>query len=233
MFNTAVISPLAARGKVVVEGSVLASRWSLEGDNVVVGVPRELKDGVRLPRGVGVVFLPVGRREWAVLPFGSGDDFKSLLGPGGSGTFLNAQAQSATLADKSLWDAPIWHVGPLPAAIAHAFSLIARPGRLAARQGLWSTQEIVAGVNHRRLQAGRQEAARLWRLETIAHRLNAHEWLSAADAAEDVRTRQEAAFASEKLTRAAMSVELPHSRAGASAVSQGRGPAETRLTARC
>lgn len=201
VFNTTVPGSLATHGRAIVEGSVLHGAWTLWGDNVLVGVPAQLKRGLELRRGAGAVFLPIGRSGWAVLLFGDRDDFKSLLGPEGSGTLLNTRATSPSLRGKSLWDADIWRVGSLREALAHSLRLLDTPQDAAASAGLWSTRQIMAGVNHRRLQVLRLEAERLGRIETISHRLDDHPWLSAAAAAADVRTKHEAGTVTGELER--------------------------------
>lgn len=199
VFNAVVPKSLAAQGRVIIEGSVLSGAWRLGGDNVVVGVPTELRRGVSLPRGVGVVFLPVDRRNWAVLLLGDRDDFKSPLGAGG--TVLNNAAVPAWLAGASLWDAPLWHVGPLERALESSLRLLRKLPDAQPGAGSLSTSEVMKRVDHRRLQGARLEAERLCRLERLGERLGAHEWLSAASVASDVRTKAEAGAAIEQLKR--------------------------------
>lgn len=200
VFNSVVKKRIAAQGRVIIEGSVLNGAWRLGGDNVVVGVPTELRRGVSLPRGMGAVFLPVGQRNWAVLLFGDRDDFKSPLGAG-VGTLLNNATVPAWLTGTTLWDAPLWHVAPLEKALESSLRLLrklpdARPGA-----GSLSTREVMQRVDHRRLQGARLEAERLSRLERLGERLGAHAWLSAASVAADVRTKAEAGTAIKQLER--------------------------------
>jgi fucokinase len=194
VFNSVVPRRLASRGLIVVEGSVLNEAGTFGGENVVVGVPKLFNTRLGLPNGIGIVFLPVGRNDWAVLLFGHRDDFKSRLahGAGSNGTFLNKPVTSPALAGHTLWDAPIWRIGPLREAFAHSRRLLRQPSNPTLIPGLRSAQEIMASVNHRRLHATRLEAERLSRLQTIRSRLSEHEWLPASSIADDVQAKPEA-----------------------------------------
>ncbi|MBI3987762.1 MAG: hypothetical protein HY343_12625, partial [Lentisphaerae bacterium] len=56
----------------------------LAGNNILVGLPHEMRAPLRLAENTGLVFLPVGTNRWTAVLFGLDDDFKGARGAGTS-----------------------------------------------------------------------------------------------------------------------------------------------------
>lgn len=170
--------------RVFIESCRLRGVWSCEGDNILVGVPRECGGPVELPQGWGAVCLPVlsddhGEQElWVAVCFGIEDDFKTGLGDGGTlgnrpmaDVFDSAgldipEVWSAPGAGspgtRSLWSARLW----TPAPAAEMFGRVGWLLRGETPPAGWresdrlSLGEVMARVDHRRLLDARDRVLR-------------------------------------------------------------------------
>ncbi|MFG0259998.1 MAG: L-fucokinase [Phycisphaerales bacterium JB041] len=163
--------------RVLIESSDLARAPALAGDNIVVGVPRECSEPVRLPEGWGLVCLPVtgpsGGASWAAVCFGTGDDFKTPMDSGG--TFGNRPLRDVLAAsgldaeqlwpgspgesavERTLWTARLWTpttpdrmLEPIEWMLEHQDA----PRAWAGSERL-SLHQVMASVDHTRLLAAR------------------------------------------------------------------------------
>lgn len=223
---------------------------TMEEDTILVGLPRKTGKPLRLRKGLGLVCLPVGERDWAAVLCGRDDDFDAGLADGNA-RFLNEpfgdwlterSLEREQLWDRgarhSIWNARFWVVGKITRALHHA-SWMQEPGKPknAAR---WlsaprlSLRQLLPQVNHQRLIAQREEIQRLVALSTLPERLHAHDTLSAAQVARDIRSREEAAAALKRIAEEVKGQRDPLFRAralqvGAHIVEQHRpGPAALR-----
>lgn len=193
------------RGKgTLVDGCERGATWDLAGDNLVAGVPAT-RARVRLARGLGLVALPIGARDWAVIAFGDRDDCKTPLERGG--TALNRPlAGIAGLAgvwrqgvSRTFWEARLWTIGPIGTSLRAAQDVIdgvAPTGRAA------SMAEIMPRVNHARLIAARSA----WRGDRLSRdvvgAMDADPDLGAAEIAATIRTGADARRLSRSIARA-------------------------------
>ncbi len=189
------------RARAVIEASDIR-RISLGGENLVVGLPRELDGVVHLPKGWGISALPVGRSGWACVLFADGDDCKTSIDAGGT---LGNQPLTELVArgcsmgelwpepasERSLWTARLWHVAS-PRRSLDAVSWIMDPRRLAPSS--WgsvarlSLAQLIRQVNHARLIEHRAALQQSDRLARLSSRVIADPWLPAADIAADCNT---------------------------------------------
>ena len=148
LFNARVACPLKT-GRALIEAvhaSAACPGVTLAGDNILTGLPPEATVAVRLPKGVGLVCLPVGKAGWAAVAYGLDDDFKTPFGGAKPCLFLNAPveawlARTGTPAARlwregeardGLWRARLWRVGALDDVLAEAVA-IAEDGESAER----------------------------------------------------------------------------------------------------
>lgn len=167
----------------VIEGCELDGETVLEGDNLLVGIPRGAGRLV-LPRGAGLAALPVGADRWAVLAFSDADDFKTSVRDGG--TIAGAGVKERVQADPELWrgvaavdddcsafDLRLWVVGSLRESLASASEFLVSSKRSRHEWLRWRAQpraslrELLARVNHSRLIAQRSELATRGALATL------------------------------------------------------------------
>ena len=227
IYNATIREGLRAGRATVVEATDAASPVTLEGENVLVGLPPGVAAPVELPRGLGLVALPVGEADWATVVFGVDDDFKTDLEAGG--TFLNRDAREA-LADRglglddvldpdaprTLWDARLFPVGPPDDAFARARWMTRpaeRPPDAWRRSERWSLRGIVARVNHERLIAHRREIDRRVFLLVLDERLRADDRLAAETVLDAIVTEEDARIAASRIERARAAADGPLFRA--------------------
>ncbi|MFA7237888.1 MAG: hypothetical protein WC058_13575, partial [Phycisphaeraceae bacterium] len=199
-----------------------------DGGNILVGLPamRGHSSGpaglagfaVRLRKGLGLVVLPVGAREWAAVLFGIEDDFK---GAGDRCGFLNGamrewqrdhRVSDAMLwpgdEPHDLWQAKLWRVGSLKQTVGHALAIAEPKAALAPgkedslRLGLKNMRELIGRVNHARLIAHRQDIARRVGLRNLAERLLTDNALAGETVVGDIHDRREAAIAQQQINEA-------------------------------
>src|SRR5690606_37874900 len=135
--------------------------------------------------GWGVVCLPIAARgrgdAWAAVSFGIDDDFKTPMDKGG--TFGN-RPLDIVLRDldlsprqvwhdsepRTLWDAKLWHVGPIGASLRTATAWTReRAFKLPPR--LVSMRELLTRVDQERLILHRDEIQRLGDLHHLSRRI--------------------------------------------------------------
>lgn len=200
-----------ARGAAVVECCATTAHMRLAGRNVVVGVP---VDGeLSLPKGIGIVGVPIGARDWAFVLFGDGDDFKST--PVGGGTFLNLPLRRLNGHEdeiwpgvepnqRSLWNARLWICGVGRRALGDSLRWLASAGPARALRGgdRTSIAELVGRVNHERLIEFRADCERRANAERTVERLIDCPWLASTRAAADVSDASQAHAALRELAGA-------------------------------
>ncbi|MBS0198328.1 MAG: hypothetical protein JSR77_16365 [Planctomycetes bacterium] len=119
---------------VIVEGcnsARLSGAIRLRGPSLVVGVPYAATARVNLPKGVGLVCLPIGADKWAAAAFGVEDDCKTPIERGGTwcNTPLSSNLKAINISEellwpdageRSLWTARLWIVGSADESISAA-----------------------------------------------------------------------------------------------------------------
>jgi fucokinase len=178
----------------VIDSSTLSRSAKLGGRNVLVGIPSKLNSRIVLPRGIGLVTLPIGRADWCCIAFGDRDDFKSSFSDGG--TLLNRKHPSLS---GTAWELPIWHVGSIHDSFSRTMSLI--HGTAFNKISGDSLASIIPRVNHARLLAHREETARLARLRNPGEYLRNSHWMTSHRFAEDATSAQEARAVCRQLVR--------------------------------
>lgn len=163
------------QGMVVIESCDLRRAIRLPGENIVVGVPAEHERAIELPRGCGLVCLPVESNQWAAIAFGIDDDFKTTDRNGG--TFagrllatLDARVWNAD-DDRTLWSARLWRIGKLSETIDHACAILAGQ-RVSLSDDLVSCAQVMRQVNHQRLMEHRHRMAEAARQASLVSRIN-------------------------------------------------------------
>ncbi len=148
----------------VVHTSRLSGRVTLAGRNLVVGL--DCPDAFSLPRGMGLVRWPIGRRDWACVAFSERDDFKTPLEAGATlcGRPLRNIAPAVVFApgtERSAWTARLWRVGSAAETTRHALRVLGdiRTGKSPPATGCISLAEILPLVNHDRSLAWQEQAA--------------------------------------------------------------------------
>ena len=221
IFNSRIACPLKT-GNALLEAVHAAACPELElaGENILTGLPPEASVAVRLPKGIGLVCLPIGKSGWAVLAYGLDDDFKTAFGGAKPCLFLNApiekwmarhgiQASRLWQEDEKegLWRARLWRVGKLDEVLAEAVSRVAGEsgpkggigGGARKRGRRYSIAELLPQVNHDRLLAVRQEIFRQVNLLSVAERLSGDDALPSATVCDGIRGRDEAALVMRQL----------------------------------
>ena len=135
VFNSCADAPIRGRGGLV-EGCWLASGARLGGANIVTGVPHACTVPIRLPKETGLVCLPIGEKDWTAVAYRLDDNFKT----------------------DGKWERPLWHVGAVDDAVAHALDTLRFTPRHARR--LQSLAALMPRVNHARLIAERSAILR-------------------------------------------------------------------------
>lgn len=223
------VDRIRALKRAVVECSDAPEITGSGDDLVLVGWPDRAIKPPALPAGWGLCVLPVGKRDWCLVAFGSRDDFKTQAGRGGTlgnQPLLDALAAAGLTptdvgltsgADTSLWSAKVWTIGPLRDVVAQSRWLWT--GARASEQ--WraapriSLAELVTRVNLDRLLAQRAELARRERLKSFQSRILGDRWLSSELAVADVHSRAEAHSAARHIEAAVNAARSPLDRARA------------------
>ena len=149
--------PVEAGGCAYVEGCSCAATLLLDGENVVTGLPEHIgASSIRLPKGIGLVAMPLRSGEWAVVAYGVADDFKTSYSAGAKKPclFLGRPVEEwltrsgATEGDlwegdaaSGMWTARLWRSGSVEKALADALMIVDgglpegwnEPGRLSMR----------------------------------------------------------------------------------------------------
>ncbi len=209
VFNARIACPLKT-GNALIEAVHAAGcpEVKLAGDNILTGLPPEATVSVRLEKGVGLVCLPVGKSEWAVIAYGLDDDFKTPFGGERPCLFLNQpinawMTRNGVAAAKlwhgdqrdGLWRARLWRVGALDEVLAEAIAIANGGGRKPGSRGRrYSIAEVLPRVNHARLLAVRQEIRRQVNLMSVAERLLDDDALPSAEVCGEIRSSAEAAL---------------------------------------
>ncbi len=207
VFNSYIKAPLAS-GRALIEAVHLESggKMILQGDNILTGVPAECRCELRLSRGVCLVCLPVGNRQWAAIAYGVQDDFKTAFGGEQNCLFLNQPVElwlkrnrikAAELwreeSSQSIWSARLWRIGEINDVVGEALEIASGGGfRGNSRARRHSLAELLPRVNHRRLLAERREIMRKVGLACIGDRLKADDSFPAASICADIRSREDA-----------------------------------------
>jgi len=188
LIGSVVTGVLRGGERSVIEGCELDEGIVLEGDNLLVGIPRGA-GRLTLPRGAGLAALPVGQRHWAVLAFSVLDDFKTSVRDGGTigGVRIDqlvrhdpATWHSLARADdeRSAFELRLWSVGMLRESLESARQFLvgqsqsqvagaADSGSTRVARPRASLRELLARVNHTRLIAQRAELATRGALATL------------------------------------------------------------------
>ena len=222
-YNTIVASSQVRASQATLMEAVHADRpVELPGMNILVGLPSRSKGrrALRLRENIGLVCVPVGKNEWAAIVFGVDDDFKGQRGTAAGCLFLNESIDAwldrhdvspnglwASGAPQDLWQAKLWAVGTLDRVLDHA-KWIQSARTQSKSVAAWrqtrrvNMDELLPRVNHDRLLAHRQEIRRRVTLEHLADRLLADDELPAAEVADELRDRDEAAAALDSIRTA-------------------------------
>jgi fucokinase len=211
IFNARIACPLKT-GRALIEAvhAVGCPELALEGENILTGLPPEATVAVRLPKGIGLVCLPVGKGDWAAVAYGLDDDFKTPFGGDKPCRFLNEPIGEwmarQGVSEKELWQgdqkdglwrARLWRVGPLDAVLDEAVAIGNGQSAMGNRQGpkkgrRYSIAELLPRVNHDRLLAVRQEIRRQVNLLSVVERLLSDDALPSATVCGEIRSRAEA-----------------------------------------
>ena len=134
VFDSCADAPIRGRGGLV-EGCWLTKGAYLGGANILTGVPQACAVPIRLPKEAGLVCLPIGEKDWTAIAYRLDDNFKT----------------------DGKWDSPLWHVGTVDDAVAHALTTLRGTLEPASRRPrrLQSLATLVPRVNHARLLAVR------------------------------------------------------------------------------
>lgn len=223
---------------VFIEGAHCDTDLSLEGSNMLVGLPPGSGVPIRLRKGLGLVCLPVGRAQWVAVIFGVDDDFKGRRGREGC-RFLNTPVEmwlernGISLPSiwpkgvpENLWEARLWRVGALPDVLRQAMWIQAE-GRDARAAAAWlkgrrlSMAQILQAVNHERLIAHRREIQRRVGLCRLKERLLADDRLPAAAVVGQLHGAAEATAAFDQVISAGAASPAPLFKARALEIARG------------
>ena len=216
IFNARIACPLKT-GPALIEGvhATGCPRLELEGENILTGLPPEAHVPVRLPRGVGLVCLPVGAREWAAVAYGLDDDFKTAFGSDKPCRFLNQPIEAwmkrnGVSAGKlwkgdqadGLWRARLWRTGALDDVLTEAMLVGQGDAWIeGATERRYGIAELLPRVNHERLLAVRQEIRRQTDLLRVPERLLADDALPSATICQGIQTPEEAKLVLRRLAQ--------------------------------
>lgn len=213
LFNARIVCPFKSGAALIESVHALACpELTLAGETILTGLPPEASVAVRLPKGTGLVCLPIGKKGWTAVVYGLDDDFKTPFGGAKSCLFLNApiedwmtrnrtsakQLWRADDARDGLWRARLWRAGTLDDVLSEAMTMAAGGG-WRGRGRRYGLAELLPLVNHARLLAVRQEIRRQVNLMKVAERLLADDMLPAATVCAEIRNRDEAALAMRQL----------------------------------
>lgn len=217
---------IRAAGPAIIEACERRSPLILAGDNVLVGIPADVRVPRRIPRGWGITALPIGRRDWAIVLFHADDDGKTPRHLGGTfgGRPIDDWLRAARLspddlwrptADQTLWTARLWTIGPIRRVLRDALWIWSGAPAPAAwrRARRVSLADLMPRLNHARLIPHRADLQRRDRLARLESRITADRRLPAASIAADVTTPREATAILRRITRlAATSAPLDSAR---------------------
>ncbi len=207
VFNSFLNAPLAS-GRALIEAVHRESGGglALEGDNIVTGVPGSCTLAIRLPSGIGLVCLPLGREQWAAIVYGIDDDFKTACGAARECLFLNqpvedwltrtgAGVKQLWRGDErdGMWSARLWRTGEIDDVVGEALTIAAGGGFAQQCRGRrYSIAELLPRINHRRLLEMCREVLREVGVREVARRLREDDTLAAADICRDIRSGRDA-----------------------------------------
>jgi len=207
VFNSYINAPFTSQ-RSLVEAVYAESGCSLEleGENILTGVPEGCCAAIKLPRGIGLVCLPVGRAKWAALAYGIQDDFKSAYGGAKPCLFLNQPVDQWLLANRisagrlwnndeadGMWSARLWRVGELNDVMAEALQIVTGQGfQRGGRARRCSLVQLLPLVNHKRLLAVRHQIRRRVNLLNVCERILSDESLPAGVICGEIQSRAEA-----------------------------------------
>ena len=167
-----------------------AGSTSLAGTNMVVGLPPRAP-GLTLSAGLGVVALPIGRNNWALVHFGDGDDFKTAADMGG--TFLNIpMAEDADRwsesSPRTLWHAKLWPVGTITQCVRDTAWMRDKtePSPHWHKARKYSLAELVRMANPVRVVEHRTRLEHQDRVKHLPARANTLPWLWSRSVLEDI-----------------------------------------------
>ena len=228
VFNSCISRPLVSRESALVEGCDLLDMPPprLDGKNILTGVPSEATAPIRLPHGIGLVCLPIGKQKWTALVYGIHDTFKAAFSPDDSScTFLNRpfmkwielcgiapdRIWKKGETSEGLWRARLWPIGEIDEvlnAVQTYFSTVwGSDAGLPVKR--YSLAELLPQVNQERLLRARAEIRRKVELSHIAERVAAHDTLSADEICEKIRTDADATYATRRLTALLKTTDSP------------------------
>jgi fucokinase len=203
VFNSDLARPPACKGAAVIEACAGEGGWRLGGDNIVVGIPAAAKLPP-LPKGWGVVCLPVGASGWAAALFGHRDDAKTPRSAGGTignapidGFLRRAGLKEADLwsgNEQTLWTARLWTVGDAAATVRSVSWMLKAMRAPAAwkKAKRVSFAELLGRVNQARMIEHREALRRTDRVMRLGSRLGSDPWLSAASVVTEIDNDAEA-----------------------------------------
>ena len=222
-FNTIATTPRVRASAATLLESVHADvPIELAGRNILVGLPatnakRSAGKPIRLRDGLGMVCLPIGRRDWAAVLFGIDDDFKGAHGSPEGCQLLNEPIDAWLKRHRieptdvwpagraqDLWHARLWTVATPRRVIDQALWMQSlryqaahtRTWKNARRQSL---AELLGRVNYGRLLDHRREIHRLVQLHTLGARMMRDDGLAASDVAGQIRSAGEVDVAFDQL----------------------------------
>ncbi len=193
----------------LIEGSHVRAVLELAGRNVVTGLPAAVTQRVRLPEGVGLLYLPLLGGAWAPVLYGIDDDFGQPA-IAGAGTFLNEplgdflrrhELPAAALwpgEPSSVYHAQLWCTGTADETLRQIHWMLtaqANPEAVAEWQAArrFSLAELLRQVDQPRRARRRADLLRTWTIHNPFARLAAEPDLDAAQLVRQVGSRAEAA----------------------------------------
>ena len=214
VFNSIISHSRVRASRALLEAVDADGPVELPGRNILTGLPAGGGIPIRLSEGVGLVCLPVGRRDWAAVVYGIEDDFKTPLEQGERSLFLNRPIAAWMRRNglkaghlwkpgirRDLWEARLWVAGTLDVTLRHALALQSGigPGFFAGRGRRFSMAQLLRLVNHDRLLAHRQDILRRACLAGLGGRILSDDRLSSESVNAQILTRSEARAALEQL----------------------------------
>lgn len=167
---------------VLIENCVLADSPSLEGDNIVTGVPEGIRT-IHLQTGVCLTVLPLKNGSWTALLYGIEDHFKSGVRTENN-LFLNQPVeqwlQQRNLAPEIVWDknkGDVWsaRLFPVCRSAQEAVSVVQSLQRKDASLAAWiqadrqSLQWILRSVDHDQIISQQKFVERSVMLSSLEH----------------------------------------------------------------
>lgn len=217
VFNSVIAHSRVRASASLVEATDADVPVELPGGNILTGLPAGGGIPIRLATDVGLVCLPVGRRDWAAVVYGVSDDFKTPLESGERSLFLNRPMTEWLRQHgvaprqlwrpgqrRDLWEARLWVAGPLGVTLRHALAVQSGAKTdFGARHGRrYSMSQLLREVNHDRLIAHRQDILRRAALAGLADRLLSDDQLSCDSVTVSIATKDDARIALNQLSGA-------------------------------